>query len=133
MGITLRVYGARGGRTARDNFQGFFEHPCIFDLKTAKKLKFLCCFHVQDLEQQRVFDWFPNSPELGNPSKNRFTCWRSSFGLQFSIRTSQLKNKPGEVKWQTVFLEQNMCVMKNVRKNNSIAPFVGGSAFSFSK
>ena len=29
------------------------------------------------------------------------------------------------------FLEQNRFVWKNVNKNNSVAPFVGGSAFSF--
>ena len=62
------------------------------------------------------FCWFPNSPELGTPAKS---C----------SQNEPLKNKPGEVKWQTVFLEQNMCVKKNVRKNNSVAPFVGGSAF----
>ena len=31
------------------------------------------------------------------------------------------------------FLEQNRFVMEKTWKNNSVAPFVGGSAFSFSK
>ena len=111
--------GARGGRTTRDNFQGTFVPPCIFCLKTAKGLEFSRSFHFQGLEQHRVFiyfDWFPNSPELGNPSKNRLTSWRSSLRPQFSIRTSQLKNKPGEVKWQTVVLEQNRFVRKKREK-----------------
>ena len=41
----LRVDGARGERTTHDNFQGTFVHRVFI-----------------------YFDWFPNSPELGNPS-----------------------------------------------------------------
>ena len=111
--------GARRGEQHVTIFKELLYTPCIFCLKTAKGLEFSRWFHFQGLEQHRVFiyfDWFPNSPELGNPSKNRLTCWRSSFRPQFSIRTSQLKNKPGEVKWQTDFLEQNRFVRKKREK-----------------
>ena len=99
--------------------------PYIFCLKTAKGHQFSPCFHFQDLKQHGVFiyfDWFPNSPELGNPSKScsGLRCWRSSVRPHFSIRTSQLKNKPGEVKWQTCFLEQNMSVRKNGEKTTPL-------------
>ena len=130
--IPLRVYGARGGG---NNTWQFFKEPlytpCIFCLKVAKGLEFSRWFHFQGLEQHRVFiyfDWFPNSPELGNPSKNPLMLAKL-FSARILNQNEPIEKQAWWGEMANCFLEQNRFVMKKRAKNQFCRSVCGWFSF----
>ena len=74
-------------------------------------------------------------PILQNWETHQKIDWHAGEALSATIlnRNEPIEKQAWWGEMANLFLEQNMCVMKKRAKNNSVAPFVGGSAFSFSK
>ena len=136
--IPLRVYaGARWRWTTRDFFQGAFVHPvCIFSWRKTKGIRAFHAGYMSKVLNSTAF-WYILIGFLILQNKETI---KKSFDMLAKLFSATILNQNESietailVRWNgKLFFRANMFVWKNTWKNNSIAPFVGGPALSFSK